>query len=232
MSFFHWNPFGKSAKVELIAYRHEILKYKMIKYLLLYILILPFSTSAQQAIQINDILCGMEGSAKRAGDKTLNRFKNRYTLPRENDFDARFNWEEFLKDEDDRKKFSNENAAILRGYVYRIKEGSVETCNCNAKDPYFQDTHIILTPNADKTDALLQVVIEVTPRLRLLMREKGIDWSHEALKKLRGKKVEIQGWLFYDYRHGENSAKIRKTGKITRSTAWEIHPVTQITVLK
>ena len=65
-----------------------------------------------------------------------------------------------------------------------------------------------------------------------MMRKKGIDWSHEALKKLQGKKVEIQGWLFYDYRHGENSAKIRKTGKITRSTAWEIHPVTRITILK
>jgi hypothetical protein len=187
---------------------------------------------AQETLQIGDVPCGMEGSAKRSGDKTLNRFKNRFTLPRENEFDEKFNWEELQKSEDDRKKFSTDNAAILRGYVYRIKAGSVETCNCNSKDPTFQDTHIIITPDADNITVEQQVVIEVTPRLRLLMKKKGIDWSHEALKKLRGKKVEVQGWLFYDYRHGENSAKIKKTGKITRSTAWEIHPVTKITVLK
>jgi hypothetical protein len=194
--------------------------------------IFSLNINAQETLQINDVPCGMEGSAKRSGDRTLNRFKNRFTLPRENEFDETFNWDELQKEEDDRKKFSTDNAAILRGYVFRIKAGSVETCNCNSKDPTFQDTHIIITPDADNTTVQQQVVIEVTPRLRLLMKNKGIDWSHEALKKLRGKKVEVQGWLFYDYRHGENSAKIKKTGKITRSTAWEIHPVTKITVLK
>jgi hypothetical protein len=204
----------------------------MNKYFFLIFLSTASPLFSQETLDVDDSPCGMEGSAKRASDKTLNRFKNRYTLPRESDFDAHFNWDELEKEGDDRKRFSTESAAILRGYVLSIRAGSVETCNCNSKNPTFQDTHIIITPSAEKTAVQQQVVIEVTPRLRLLMKEKGIDWSHEALKKLRGKKVEIQGWLFYDYRHGENSSKIRKTGKITRSTAWEIHPVTKITVLK
>ena len=140
----------------------------MYKFCFFFILIGHFKTYSQasvETIQIDSKSCGMEGSAKRSGDKTLNRFKNRYTLPREDDFDARFNWAELLEDEDDRQKFSNESAAILRGYVYRIKAGSVETCNCNSKDRTFQDTHIILTPDADNTDALQQAVIEVTPPL-------------------------------------------------------------------
>jgi hypothetical protein len=204
----------------------------MNKYLFIAFLYAVSPAVSQESIDIEGIPCGMEGSAKRTGDKTLNRFKNRYTLPRTDDFDETFNWQELQKEGDDRKRFSTESAVILRGYVFSIRAGSVETCNCNAKKPFFQDTHIIITPDASKTTVQQQVVIEVTPRLRLMMKAKGLDWSHEALKKLRGKKVEIQGWLFYDYRHGENSAKIRKTGKITRSTAWEIHPVTKITVLK
>lgn len=204
----------------------------MYKLLILFILTLPIKIFSQEALQIESSLCGVEGSAKRANDKTLNRLKNRYSVPRETDFDKTFNWEELSKEEDDRKKFNTQNAAILRGYVFSVRAGSVETCNCNARDKFFQDTHIILTADADKTGVQQQIVVEVTPRLRLMMQKQGIDWSHEALKKLRGKKVEIQGWLFYDYRHGENSSKIRKTGKVTRSTAWEIHPVTRITVLK
>jgi hypothetical protein len=195
------------------------------------LLLLPFISFSQEILQIDDTPCGMEGSAKRANDQSLNRFKNRYTLPNKKDIDENFTWDELMKEGDDRRKYKTQSAAILRGYVLAVKAGSVETCNCNSKNKVYQDTHIILTPNADKTDVQQQIVIEVTPRLRLLMQKQGIDWSHEALKKLRGKKVEIQGWLFYDYRHGENSSKIRKTGRVTRSTAWEIHPVTGIRVV-
>ena len=76
---------------------------------------------------------------------------------------------------------------------------------------------------------LNQIIVEVTPRMRFLMKQKGIDWSQAALKKLHGRTIEVQGWLLYDFKHGDQSAKIRqKTKGVTRSTAWEIHPVTGI----
>jgi hypothetical protein len=204
----------------------------MYKLLLLSLLLIANNVFSQDIFPIDGQDCGMEGAAKRTNDKQLNRLKNRFIAPTAAQIDANFNWTELSKMEDDRAKFSTEKGVILRGYVLRVTAGGAETCNCNSKTPEFRDTHIIITPDASQTGVLNQIVIEITPRMRAIMATKGIDWSQEALKKLRGKKVEVEGWLFYDYNHGNQSAKVKqKTKGVTRSTAWEIHPITRLVVV-
>ena len=111
--------------------------------------------------------------------------------------------------------------------------GGAETCNCNSKTREFRDTHIVITPDDSQTGISNQVVLEITPRMRAIMATKGIDWSQEALKKLRGKYIEVEGWLFYDYNHGDKSEKVKKKTKgVTRATAWEIHPITRLLLIK
>ena len=192
-----------------------------------------FSVLGQDIMETDSVSCPMEGSAKRKNDQLLNRLKNRYSIPQASDFDPKFNWEELSIFEDDRAKFDEKKAVILRGYVLRVRMSEKETCNCNSSHPDFRDTHIILTPSREQTGDLNQIVVEVTPRMRMLMRKKGIDWSQSALKKLQGRTIEVKGWLMYDIKHGDQSAKIRqKTKGVTRSTAWEIHPITSITIVQ
>ena len=204
-------------------------------YFALYLFIFSPLTQAQEILTLPDSSeCGLEGSAKRKNDKALNLLKNRVLFPQISDIDASFNWNKINESADDRRKFNARRAVILRGYVVSVNMGSVETCNCNSTNPAYRDTHIILVPNKESKDDKTQyVVAEVTPRMRLLMKEKGIDWSQKALKKLKGQVIEIEGWLFYDFKHGERSAKVRPDSEgVNRATAWEIHPITRITVLK
>lgn len=204
------------------------------KIIIIPLFLLTYSIAfSQEVLNVGNMLCPIEGSAKRKNDQELNRLKNRYDFPRPSDVDMRFNWKELGKFEDDRDLFDQKKAAILRGYVLSVKMSAKETCNCNSTDPDFKDTHIVLTPSKNEKGILNQIVVEVTPRMRLLMKQKGVDWSQPALKKLVGQTIEVQGWLFYDFKHGDQSAKVmKKTNDVTRSTSWEIHPVTRITIVR
>ncbi|MDZ7880644.1 MAG: hypothetical protein U5L45_23415 [Saprospiraceae bacterium] len=204
----------------------------MLKTLCFALLCATTPTFSQDIFTVDNQPCGLEGSAKRINDKQLNRLKNRSIAPTTAQINGNFNWISLSDRADDRSKFSTQNGAILTGYVLRVSMSAAETCNCNSKTPEFRDTHIVITPDATQTGVLNQVVIEITPRMRAVMKARGIDWSQEALRKLRGKMIEVEGWLFYDYNHGDQSAKVRqKTRGVTRSTAWEIHPITRLTVL-
>ena len=205
----------------------------MFKLFLFSLLFITTPIFSQDIFTIDAQDCGMEGSAKRANDQKLNRLKNRFIAPSLAQINRNFNWTTLADTEDDRDKFSPENGVILRGYVLRVTMGGAETCNCNSKTPEFRDTHIVITPDDSQTGVSNQVVIEITPRMRAIMATKGIDWSQVALKKLRGKYIEVEGWLFYDYNHGDKSAKVKKkTRGVTRSTAWEIHPITRLVLVK
>jgi hypothetical protein len=205
----------------------------MYKLFIFYFLLVTTTAFGQDIFPIDQKDCGMEGTAKMANDRKLNRLKNRFIAPIATQIDPSFNWTELAKQEDDRAKFNAEKGAIIRGYVVSVSMGGAETCNCNTKSPEFRDTHIVITPDNVKTGITNQVVIEITPRLRAIMATKGVDWSQGALKKLKGKYIEVEGWLFYDYKHGDKSTKIKKNSKATtRSTAWEIHPITRLKIIK
>jgi hypothetical protein len=110
--------------------------------------------------------------------------------------------------------------------------GGVETCNCKSNDPQYMDTHIYLgpTPNAPHNQC---IIVEVTPRLRELMAQQGVNWSTQTLiGSLTGHHVQVTGWMFDDSEHKDASEVDNPGGKGNwRASVWEIHPVTGIQIL-
>lgn len=92
---------------------------------------------------------------------------------------------DLLKESDDTDRWSGVDGVVLEGYVIDVKPGGVETCNCRTTDTLFRDTHIELTPSktdpgARKDGKYRRVIVEVTPRFRLLEAQKGVDWTTDS----------------------------------------------------
>jgi hypothetical protein len=192
----------------------------------------PFAIGQEIFIQSKGKKCPLEGTATSEAGKTIDRLKNRFVAPKAADIDAGVTLAGLLAPGDDEGRFDESKGAKIRAFVIDVKVGGVETCNCRAKDPIDRDTHIEIgfTNDAPKTQL---VIVEVTPRIRAKMKEAQKDWSTEALKKdLKGKFVEIAGWLLFDTPHIDEAENTHPGGpKNWRATCWEIHPVTSITVL-
>ena len=61
------------------------------------------------------------------------------------------------------------------------------------------------------------------------MKAQNQDWSYKKLKELKGKEVEVEGWLFYDWEHGDRAFLYSgDKQKSWRATSWEIHPITRL----
>lgn len=163
--------------------------------------------------------CPREGSAKRADARRLNVQKNRDDVPSPDSI-LMVGPEQFLLGKDvTGRPFRAGRAVRTWGYVADVRPGAVETCNCGAKDGAFRDTHI-------------EIVAEVTPRFRAAMQRRGVDWSQRALRdRMLGRWVELEGWLFMDSFHADESANDADAHGVWRGTAWEVHPITAWTVL-
>jgi len=191
----------------------------------------------QDEIIIDGQPCGMHGSSN-PGTMTYdqNTLKNRYNLPTANDFDTSLTLENFVDGTATKDKFDPTTAVEVTGYIYDVKTGGKETCNCKTGNPLFKDTHIEVTLNDQDTGFDKRFIVEVTPRLRQKMAEQGVDWTTQALRdKLEGHMVRIQGWLFYDGSHAtenfSDDPDNTKGRNNWRATSWEIHPVTNLEVL-
>jgi hypothetical protein len=205
--------------------------------LLFVCLLFTVNCSAQEVINIDGVNCGIHGSSK-SGSKTyyLNEFKNRFSLPDSNAIDPTISISDLLNSGNP-DQFDQNKAVTIQGYVFNVKTGGVETCNCKTKDPAFRDTHIEITPDENHTDPQYRIIVEVTPRMREIMATKGMNWSTTELHGLiKGLKVEVTGWLFYDAEHEDASFANDPDDVIGRSnwrgSCWEIHPITSITVLR
>jgi hypothetical protein len=77
-------------------------------------------------------------------------------------------------------------------------------------------------------------VVEVTPRARERAKRRGQDWSAEALgRELVGRRCRFEGWLLFDREHADESENISPgSPRNWRATAWELHPVTAVEVLR
>ncbi len=146
----------------------------------------------------------------------LNRLKNRYTAPQPSEINPAITMAALVAPGDDANRWSNNEAAEITGYVW------------NVKDEADGDTHIELVPNAEHREQ--KVIVEVTPRWRAIMAQRGVDWSTAALRDtLRGRWVRVRGWMLFDTdsrNASENTAPGRRRN--WRWTAWEIHPITSI----
>ena len=175
--------------------------------------------------------CGLSGTATTQKDKDLDAHKNRYLFPTLQDIDNNITLTALLQPGNDLNRWDMEKAGEITGYVILVKDGGAETCNCKTPNKDDYDTHIeiVSNPNNTNKDA---VIIEITPRLRKIMLDQGIDWSTKGIKAMYLHKwVKVKGWMLSDYHHVQNAKNTRPKGTtIWRATIWEIHPVTSIEI--
>ena len=169
--------------------------------------------------------CPSAGIALTTRARDLHRLKNRTSLPTATDFDSRITLEAMLQPGDDHDRWSNNRAARIQGEVIDVAYARPEATNCF--NPCRGDIHIAVATKkgATKTE---QVVVEVTPNFQ------KSGWSEETLQaQLVGHWCEFEGWMYFDAGHAEESENIHpgKPGN-WRATAWEIHPVTKIAVIR
>ena len=183
--------------------------------------------------------CPATGLALSQGRRDFHRLKNRRFLPQPADFDSRVTLQQLLQSGADQSRWSTSRAARIDAYVVSVTSGPLELVNCFCR----RDAHInvALQPQATAREI---VVLEVTPPFRDLISQKGeqpasdhpllSDWSTEMLQmKLTGHWVRFEGWLFYDGQH-ESEAENTSPGRDGnwRGTAWELHPITRIEIIK
>lgn len=195
-----------------------------------------FYAQNYDVLMIDGEPCDMHGSSK-PGRKEYdqNVFKNRYVFPQAGDFDSSITLESFLDGKATENAFSQSTAVEVTGYVYDVKVGGVETCNCKTSNSLFRDTHIELTMNDQETGKENRFIVEVTPRVRQIFEKQGIDWTTQGLREsIKGKTVTFQGWLFYDFSHTTEDFANDPDDNVGRAnwraTCWEIHPVTSIEI--
>ena len=178
--------------------------------------------------------CGLDGNTKTVNLKKLNQLKNRYTVPKDDQIDHSITLSALLAPGDDKTRWNSTSGAEITGFVLDVKPGGKETCNCSKTDPVHTDTHIELVLNSTDTLGTQSVVVEVTPRLRAIMEADGTDWSTKTLRtQYRHKWAKVSGWMAFDSQHA-NAAENTNPGGANnwRASAWEIHPVTDIQVIR
>lgn len=175
--------------------------------------------------------CPSAGIALTSRAASLHRLKNRTTFPQPADFDSRVTLEALLQPGDDTNRWSVDRAARIQGQVIDVAYARPEATNCF--NPCGRDIHIDIARHKDAGKSE-HVVLEVTPKLRAWAATQGIDWSEETLHaQLVGHWVEFEGWLYFDVGHTSESENINPGNPENwRATAWEIHPITKITVLR
>ncbi|MFL6229899.1 MAG: hypothetical protein ACJ741_14090 [Pyrinomonadaceae bacterium] len=175
--------------------------------------------------------CPQGGCAPTPAARALASRKNRTAIPLDADFDRSVTLDALLQPGDDSARWSESRAAAVEGYVSDVREGSVESANCFSFTRRDIHIHLARRPDAPTEET---VVVEVTPRARDAARARGLDWSFGALRReLLGRRCRFEGWLLYDSGHADESENTAPGNPVDwRATAWELHPLTGIEVLK
>lgn len=175
--------------------------------------------------------CPTEGITLSAEKRAFVGRKNRAAVPGAQDFDARVTLDALLQPGDDDARWDESRAAAVEGYVVAVGRGGVEAANCFSLTR--RDTHIYLA-SRPAAPPRQRVVAEVTPRMRAWAEGRGLDWSEAALsRELVGRWCRVEGWLLFDREHAREAENTAPGGAGNwRATAWEIHPVTGIKVVR
>jgi hypothetical protein len=110
-----------------------------------------------------------------------------------------------------------DTAVVVRAYLRHARESGSETTNCQIPGRANNDFHLDLISFKNDPKAR-SVTAEITPRFR------KPGWTLGKLEHLFEEKayVRVTGWLMLDTFHISR--------RLTRSTNWEIHPVTKFEV--
>ncbi|MHB8501433.1 MAG: hypothetical protein ACYDCG_19885 [Candidatus Acidiferrales bacterium] len=174
--------------------------------------------------------CPLEGKTANPSLMVLNQLKNRTIAPLQTQVNPAISLPAVLAPGNDVGRWSATQAAIVTGYVVAVKPGGKETVNCSATDPAHTDTHIELALNANDSQGIHHMIVEVTPRGRAIMAAKGKDWSTNNLRRtLVGHKITVVGWMMLDKEHCNASENTNPGNPHNwRATCWEIHPVSAL----
>ncbi|HVF90969.1 MAG TPA: hypothetical protein VNH22_12950 [Blastocatellia bacterium] len=175
--------------------------------------------------------CPEQGLSISKDGRRLARLKNRVSPPLQEDFEDRVTLAALLQPGDDRQRWSESRAAAIEGYVLVVKKAGIESANCYC--PFRRDIHIEVALRLDAPPTE-RAVLEITPPMSDRAERQGWDWSAEALEReLVGHWCRFEGWLLFDTHHASESENISPGRERNwRATAWEIHPITRLQVLK
>jgi hypothetical protein len=193
-----------------------------------FLLLLFFSLSIFSQTKFKCPATGLDKNAKKPSARisTLNKLKNRNNVPAQTSQNVTL--DDILANGNDTNRFKNDQGVTITGFIFGVKAGGAEDCNCFNGKEEFIDTHIEIALSAKEKSKRNVIVVEMTPRFKA----KHPEWRTSEIKKLVGKKVTITGWLFFDGNHVQNSRNTRPKGtNIYRATAWEIHPVINFDVI-
>ena len=175
--------------------------------------------------------CPSTGIALTRRARDFHRLKNRTSLPQPADFDSRVMLDTLLQPGDDTSRWSVDRAARIQAFVIDVAYARAEATNCFS--PCRRDIHIAVARGKDAPKNE-QIIVEITPNIRDWAQSQGMDWSEATLQtRLVGHWCEFEGWLYFDVGHAEEAENTtpRDPGN-WRATAWELHPVTKITVIR
>lgn len=172
------------------------------------------------------------GDTKRIDIRKTNILKNRIEQSsniEKIDILSFYTFDTFNNTVNDKNLYSNNTYAEITGRVIKVEISEPESCNCNNKDYRMRDIHIKIIPKNNPKNTL-PLIVEISPRVKMLKAEQGSIIAYSNIKKqLLGKVVTFQGWMFYDEEHFENSKNsikiVKSNSNIWRQSAWEIHPI-------
>src|SRR2546425_3047747 len=113
--------------------------------------------------------CGMEGDARSPAVQALNRFKNRYVVPKPEQIDRAITLAAMVAPGNDTGRWKVTQGAEISGYVFDVKVGGIESTNCHARAAEQRDTPIELVLDPMAGSPARRVIVEVTPRWRAIM---------------------------------------------------------------
>jgi len=173
--------------------------------------------------------CPPQGDATKPRLQELNEKKSRDQTPSDEDIDETVTIEALLEPGDDSLRWQDGAAVEMVGYVLEVRDGGATSANCHSSDPAEHDTIFEMSSDADVFDGAHRVFAVVTPGRRRIMSKAGEDWSTRTLRaQYLHRYVAVTGWLLFDFESANRASNTAGGAgpKITRATAWEIHPVT------
>ena len=171
-----------------------------------------------------------KGTPPKFRNQCLNIKKNRDFKPTASDIDKTVTLQKMMDSRDDSTAFSEHKAATVEGYILKAKDEGMEGCNCYSTDPADHDVHVYISPDPNVSSIAECVVIEITPYTRNINPE----WTSEYINQnVTHKKIKVTGWLMFDWEHLNQSFETNLQGeRIYRRTVWELHPITDISLVQ
>ncbi|MGP8217558.1 MAG: hypothetical protein ACLQQ4_18460 [Bacteroidia bacterium] len=126
---------------------------------------------------------------------------------------------------EDTGRYSPSDFATVTGYVLDVDDAGAESCNCFSWDDSKHNI-ILYIGHSIYSGKDSVFVVEITAKYRAAHPEFNTDG-------LFGKKVTLSGYMMYNFDMKKMALNAYKRSHATnRKTAWEICPVTDITVFQ